>query len=181
MSFNSLYAARIWQKLYTVLIPTMLTTSPEESRIFGTRSSGDRKVDEMMATNFTTVMIPVIRILEYFVQGLEIQIPSREDMITIHKDIELYLGEWRDHIKFDINLSLTQHKDLILDLERLSKYIYNKTKYSECLDNLFLNKKSGFLVNPLQRAEEERKPVQKADYEGISKLVKTKTTPKGRF
>jgi hypothetical protein len=159
----------------------MLTTTKEQSRLFGTRSSGNKQVDEMMATNFTTVMIPVIKILEYYIDGLEIQIPSREDMITMHKDIELYLGEWREHIKFDINLSLSEHKDLILDLEKLSKYIYAKTKPSEVVDNLFINKKIGLLINPLQRAEEERKPINKPDYNGIASLIKTKTTPKGRF
>lgn len=181
MSFPSIYSHLIWNKLYTVLIPDQLTLSKDYLSKFGTHVTGNKEVDNMLSTNLTTVMIPVAKILEYFDNGVEIHIPSREDMIRIHKDIELYLGEWRDHIKFDINLSLSEHKTLILSLEKLSKHVYDKAKPLELLDNLFLKKKLG-LFNPLQRIEEQAKQSNsKADYEGISALVRTKTKPTSRF
>lgn len=182
MSFPSQYAKLIWDKLYTVLIPDNLTQQPEYIKRFGVRSTGNKKFDSILSNSFTTVMIPIIQILDYFEEGYEIQIPSREDMIQIHKDIEAYLLEWKEHLKYDINLSVNQNKQLILSLEKLSKNLYNKAKPREVIDQLFMPKKIGLLVNPLQRVEEERKPISKPDYEGISKLVKSKTNkPQGRF
>ena len=183
MAFPSINSHLIWNKLYTVLIPDQLTLSKEYLSKFGTHVTGNKEVDNMLSTNLTTVMIPVAKILEYFDNGVEIHIPSREDMIRIHKDIELYLGEWRDHIKFDINLSLSEHKTLILSLEKLSKHVYDKARYFEIVDNLFINKKIGLLVNPLQRIKEESKSKNgvKPDYEGIRELISQKTRSRGRF
>lgn len=180
MSFPSQFSHLIWDRLYTVLIPDIVTLDKAYLNKFGYHSTGNRELDKSLTQHFTTVKIPVNRILEYFENGVEIQIPSRDDMIEIHKNIELYLGEWREHIKYDINLSLSEHKDLILSLEKLSKTLYEKCKGVEVIDNLFLHKRIG-LVSPLQQAEESRKPISKPDYEGISSLVKSKTKPKGRF
>lgn len=181
MSFPSLHAPKIWDKLYTVLIPDQLTLNKDYLSKFGTHITGVRQVDSMLSTNLTTVKIPVIRILEYYEEGYLIQIPSREDMLTMHKDIESYLSEWRDHIKYDINLSLSQNRELLLSLEKLSRYLYDKAKPSELIDNLFTKNTLGMVINPLQQIEAARKVPNKPDYEGISSLIKSKTKPQGRF
>ena len=130
---------------------------------------------------FTTVMVAPIQMIDYFERGLEIRIHNREDMIKIHKDIELYLDEWREHIKYDINLNIEEHKALILSLEKFSKTIHSKAKNVEIIDNLFNKKKIG-LVNPLEVISERTSPSARPDYEGISKLVRSKTNkPLGRF
>lgn len=181
MSFSSVHSSLIWDKLHNCLIPDQLTQQASYLRIYGTYTTGNEEVDAMVATNFTTVMIPVSRILEYFEDGIEIQIPSRETLITIHKDIELYLNEWRDRIKYDININIEDNKQLILNLEKLSKYIYNKAKPNELIDNLFIKKQIG-IVSPLHRLEEARTENVKTDYEGIGSLVRSKTNkPLGRF
>jgi len=181
MSFASQHASKIWNKLYVVLIPDQVTLEKGYIQKFGTHVTGNKQVDEMLSKNQTRVMIPVIKILEYFEDGIEVQIPSREDMIQMHKDMEAYLAEWRDHIKFDINLSVNQNKELLLALEKLSKHIYEKARPRELIDNLFLSKRIG-IVNPLQQVAEQKKEVVKPDYEGIGRLVRSKTPkPQGRF
>lgn len=135
----------------------------------------------MLATNFTMVKISVAAILSYFLEGIEVRIPSREDMVQMHKDMELYLGEWREYLRVSINVQVDEHKDLIIGLEKLSKYIYEKCKSKEVIDSLFLPKKFG-LTNPLQEIEQRTKPVEKPSYEGIASLVRSKTSkPVGRF
>lgn len=182
MSFPSLHAPKIWNRLYTVLIPDHLTLNAEYVRRFGTHSTGNKRYDHMVSTNFTTVKIPIASILAYFEDGAEIQIPSREDMLQMHKDIELYLQEWKDHIKYDINSSLQEHKKMILSLEKLSKTLYEKARGRELVNTLFSKKDIGLVLNPLQRHLEATKPVEKPDYEGISKLVRSKNhKPLGRF
>lgn len=173
MSFRSEHAPKIWEHLYGVYIPDFVTQNTDYIRKFGVRSSGDKNVDAMMANNTTMVRIPIIKILEYFDNGVEVQIPSREDMLTIHRNIELYLDEWRAYMRYDINSSAMQHKQLILNLEKLSKLIYDKAKNREIVNNLFSVKSFG-IMNPLQAAQEERKEVQKPDYQGIGELLRPK-------
>lgn len=177
MPFASRYATLIWDNLYICLIPDNITLNPDYIRKFGVYSTGNSKFDKMLENSFTTVKIPIIQMLEYYLQGIEIQIPSRDDLIKIHKDIELYLGEWKEHIKYDINLDINSNKELIVGLEKLSKVIYNKANPREIIDNLFIQKKVNIgLMNPLQQHIEENKEVKKPDYDGISKLIKK---PKG--
>jgi hypothetical protein len=183
MAFPSQHASKIWNKLYTVLIPDQVTLNVGYVKKFGTHVTGNKVVDDMLSKNQTQVMIPVATMLEYFEDGIEIQIPSRDDMIAMHKDMEAYLAEWRDHIKYDINTDLLQHKVFILSLEKLSKHIYEKAKPRELVDNLFKKQTFG-LLNPLAQIAEDKREVHKPDYEGISKLVRTKAAPNkptGRF
>ena len=181
MAFASTYASCLWDSIYTVSIPDQLSLSPEYLKVFGTHVTGDKASDEILKTTFTTVMITPIQMVEYFERGLEIRIHNRDDMIKIHRDIEGYLNEWREHIKYDINLNLNEFKDLILSLEKFSKTIHQKAKNTELIDTLFTKKKIG-LVNPLVELHERNNPSARPDYEGISKLVRSKTAkPLGRF
>lgn len=173
MTFQSVHAGRIWDDLYTVLIPDFLTRNTDYIRKFGVPSSGDKKVDAMMGNNLTLVKIPIIKILEYFDTGMEVQIPNRSDMLAIHKNIELYLDEWRAHIRFDINSSASQHKQLILNLEKLSKLIYDKANGKEVITSLFSLKDFG-IVNPIQASQEQKREVVKPDYQGIGELLRPK-------
>lgn len=176
-TFNSEHAPKIWNTLYSVYIPEQITMDPEHIRRYGTYITQSKKVDEMLKTNLTMVKIPISKILEYYDQGIEVQIPNREDMITMHKHIELYLGEWKEYIRSSIhgNTDAQNHKDLISTLEKLSKYIYEKARPREVIDNLFLSKKINFgILNPIAQAAEQKKVVEKPDYQGIAALVKKK-------
>lgn len=179
MAFYSQYAHLIWDTLYNAYIPDQLTLNPDYVKKFGVYVSGNKNIDNMLSTNLTHVKIPVIKMLEYYDSGISIEIPSREDMINIHKDIEKYLAEWKQNATYAINNDLDQHKNLLLSLEKLSKYIYEKAKPREVIDNLFMNRQFA-IVNPIQQVQEEARTVNKPDYEGISKLIKSKSV-KSRF
>lgn len=181
-AFPSRHAEKIWDRLYTVLIPDQLTLSEDYLRIFGTHLTGDREADRELTTTFTTVMIPIARILEYYEDGLEIQIPSRKDLIQIHKDIEAYLDEWKDHMKYDINTDTNKFRSFIMSLEKLSKDIYNKANRNEVINNLFVSSQFG-ITNPFQQSilEERESRANKPNYEGISDLIRKRNTPRGRF
>lgn len=179
-TFISEHAPKIWNNLYTVYIPEQITLDPEHIRRFGTYITQNKNVDKMLETNMTLVKIPVSKILEYFDMGIEVQIPSRDDMIMIHKHIELYLAEWKEYIRVSVHghMDAQNHKDLITTLEKLSKHIYEKAKPKEVIDNLFISKRVNLgLLNPILRAEEERKVVEKPDYVGIGRLVNKKRSP----
>lgn len=183
MAFKSKYASLIWDKIYSVYIPDYLTLNADYIKIFGTHVTGDKGIDNMLSTALTHVMIPVIQIVEYFDNGIEIQIPSREDMLQIYKDIELYLGEWKYYVQHDINLDVREYKELLTSLEKLSKHIYDKAKPNELITNLFAKNNLG-ISNRLAEYDEAVRisKSQKPDYDGISKLIRTKVAvPKDRF
>lgn len=180
--FKSEHAPKIWDNLYTVYIPDQVTLDPEYIKRFGIYITQNKQIDKILENNFILVKIPISKILEYFDMGIEIQIPNREDMITMHKHIELYLGEWKEYIRTSVHgrIDAQNNKDLISCLEKLSKHIYEKAKPKEVIDNLFLNKKINFgILNPIAQAEQEHKIVKKPDYVGISKLINKKKSSSG--
>lgn len=171
MAFYSEHAPRIWEDLYLAMIPDQVTLNAGYLRVFGTYSSGHKQVDEMMGNNLTTVKIPIITMIEYFDNGITVQIPKRESMITIHRSIEMYLGEWRHHIENAVNSDLMQHKDLVLSLEKFSKMIYGKAYPQEVAANPVLSASLGML-SPLARMQLENQPIHKPDYTGIGTLIR---------
>jgi len=185
--FPSQYASKIWNELYTVLIPDIATLNPDYIKIRGVQILEDRKLNSLRMNEFTTVMLPIIDIMYYFKEGFSIQIPSREDMIKIHKNIELYLEEWKQYIKSSVhgNTDANIYKEIILGLEELSKYIYNKAKPIEVVDNILVKNKVNFgLSNPLQEKIEKEKIVEnKPNYNTIKNLIKrnSKGDSGGRF
>lgn len=171
MAFLSQYAHLIWERLYTVDIPDTLTLNPDYIRKFGVLVSGDKKIDEALSNLYVTVKIPIIRILEYYLNGIDVRIKRREDLIEIHKNIELYLEEWRAHLTHDVNIDYNEYKDLLNGLEKLSKHIYNKLNTRELISDLFSYKNIG-IVNRIKEVEEQTKEIKKPNYEGISSLIK---------
>lgn len=174
MAFYSQHAPRIWEDLYTALIPDQVTLNPSYVRVFGTYSSGNKDVDRMMEGNLTMVKIPIIKMLEYYDNGITVQIPERENMLEIHRNIEKYLGEWRHHLHNAINSDLVEHKELVLNLEKFSKLIYGKAMPKEVVSNPMLQTQMG-LLNPLSRLNLEQEVVSKPDYAGIGQLIRQKT------
>lgn len=171
MSFQSTTATSIWEDLYNVYVPDFVTLNKDHIRKFGVPSSGNKEVDKMMSSNLTFVKIPIIKILEYYDNGVGVQIPERKDMIAIHKTIEKYLEEWREHIRYDINLNRMEYKPLLTGLEKLSKLIFEKAYPKEVVDALIAPKQFG-LVNAFAQLKEDKREVVKPDYNGISSLLK---------
>lgn len=176
MAFKSEYAKLIWDKLYRVRIPDIITLDSNYIKTRGIHITDNKDVNKMIKTNKIDVMIPIAKILEYFVDGIEIEIISREDMIQMHKDIELYLDEWKNHLKYDINLNKNEYKELLISLEKLSKTIYERARSTEIVGGFTILNNFG-MRNSLVKLEEE-KNVNKPDYSGISEFF---TTKKSRF
>lgn len=176
MAFHSDFAPKIWEDLYNAYVPDFVTMDREYIRRFGVPSSGNRDVDKMMSNSSSFVKIPIIKILEHFENGIDVQIPSRADLIAIHKAIEKYLEEWRQHLKYDINLDRTANKALVLGLEKLSKLIFDKAHPREVMDDILIGKKIG--LQPLMAKPDTRELV-KPDYNGLSSLLRP--TVRGRF
>lgn len=174
MAFYSVHAPRIWEDLYTALIPDQVTQNASHVRVFGTYRSGHPDVDKMMESNVTMVKIPIIRMIEYYDNGIPIQIPDRTSMIEIHRNIEKYLQEWKHHAEHAINSDVPQYRDLLLSLEKFSKMIYGKAYPDEVVKNPLLISRAG-LLSPAAVLQINQEPIHKPDYTGIGQLIRQKT------
>lgn len=171
MSFYSQHADKIWNNLYTVCIPDAMTMNPDYTRIFGVPISGCEQIDKDMVNQYTTVKIPIITIMSYFEEGIVVMIPSREDMLDMHRAIDLYLSEWTEYLRTSINDDGSEHKDLISGLDKMSKLIYGKAAAKEIGASLFPAQRFG-LVNPLQASLAKQEDPVKPNYNSITELLK---------
>lgn len=163
----------IWDNLYTAYVPDVVTQNTDFLKIFGVRTSGDKKIDEMLSTNTTQVMIPIITIVEYYDQGIPVLIPKREDMLAMNRDITLYLAEWEYNMKYDINISEVP-RELMISLDKFCKYIYNKATAKEIVGDKINSMRFG-LRPRLEVEPTQETSMIKPDYEGISKLIRQRT------
>lgn len=171
--FKSEHAHLIWDTLYDCYIPEIVTQNTEYLRKFGVRLTGDKTVDIHASKNLTQVKIPIISIMEYFDQGIPVQILKREDMLSMNRDITLYLDEWKNAMKFDINVTAPP-RDLLTTLDKFCKHIYGKATAKEVIGNKIDTMRFGLKPRLDVRPVSETAPI-KPDYEGISKLVRQKT------
>jgi hypothetical protein len=171
--FKSEHAHLIWDRLYNAYIPDAATQDTEFTRKFGVRLSGDRKIDADIGKYTTHVMIPIIKIVEYFDDGIPVQIPNRDDMLEMNDSITKYLEEWKHAMKYDIHLTQIP-KPLLASLDKFCKYVYGKATAKEIVGSKLDSLRFGIpnRMDPLP--ESTRFPV-KPDYEGISKLIRQKS------
>ena len=171
MAFISIHSDKIWRHLFTVRVPDIMTTNPEYLKTRGIYTSGNKNVDDMVKTDFTTVMVTIADMLVYYEDGVDIIIPSRKDMIRIHESIELYLDEWRNTIDNSVNVSPEPHKKLLTALENLSCKIYGRIsnkEYSSSKNNNDLINLLGIRSANAVNREVEEKP----KYNKITDLFK---------
>lgn len=173
--FESRYVDEIFKKTYVCSIPDHLTLDDDYIRIRGVPTSHNRVVADMMSTSFIDVRITIVEILNYFMNGIEVRIPTRDKLIEIHTNIEGYLTEWRSYLQGSINSRHTKYTDMLNDLEAMSKSIYNRLNKNEVATKITRKEDIGFgmrslLFDKLAQNQVEDKP----DYDGISKIIKSK-------
>lgn len=169
------HSSKIWVQLRRAIIPEELTYDPQYLKKRGLPITGVKEYDSVLSNKKIEVYIPIIKMVEYYNNGIPIEITNREEMINIHRDIELYLNEWRDHIKYSINNDITKYKDLLLSLEKFSKAIYDRATSQEVIRQKIENISIGMKSTIQERKEiEEIKHQVKPDYDGILSLVKNK-------
>lgn len=172
MSFYSTHAPKIWEHLFNVNIPDLVTQNPAYLKKFGHPVTGIEELDSLRTNEYISVMVPIIRIAEYYSEGIVVEVPSRADMLRIHTNIELYLNEWKAYIQNSINKDLDSHKDMITALENLSRLIHGKAGGKELILKAFARAPRFGIVNPLQEQKVANAPVNKPEYEGISEMIR---------
>lgn len=162
--FPSQYAPKLWDKLYNVIIPDVLTLEDDYIRTFGVRLSGDKKVDADVHKRKIHSMLNVIAIAHYFNEGIPVEFLHREDLATIYKDIVGYLGEWKEYLRTQINVNPAEYQELLDALDKFAAELYLRLNPREIKPDT----PSFGLRRIFQKSEEAS---EKPPYEGIRELV----------
>lgn len=123
-AFESRFAEYILENIYRCTVPDNATRTEGYLDLVGSPSTGFAEYDREIRNTRVSVVVNIPTILEYYLNGIDVDIPSPDDRLEIHKLIVGYLDEWRYHIANSINVRVTEHDKFLKDLEELSRALY---------------------------------------------------------
>lgn len=118
----------IWDYLYKVRIPDLQSRSVEDIRENGVRITGVEHIDKAMSKNKRTVYINIDEMVEYYRNGVPIQVIDPKDTKAIYDAISKHIYAWQDYIKNGVNLGSAPIEDLIL-MDQFANTVYEHAKY----------------------------------------------------
>lgn len=121
-------SAYIFEYLFKCRIPNLQTMSEEYIRFFGMPTTGDPSIDQAMADQWITTMLPISKMVEYSKQGITIKIVKYDDVKVMYNYITLHLQAWKNQIGNGINVGDAPIEDLI-DLDAFANLVYDQAKY----------------------------------------------------
>jgi hypothetical protein len=163
----------IWDNLYRVAIPDILTQRKEYLEVYGVYHTGEPEIDKMVSNNYVDVMLPISKIAEMYADGFELRVHSRIDMLQMYRDIMKYTSACFAVMETSINLKALPYKDLI-KLDNLAAYIYDKASLVELVNED--EKRSSldvrFNISSLFGNNQPASQADKADYDGFASIFK---------
>lgn len=117
----------LWEKLFLVKVPYSATLSETDINMFGTPTVLDKDMDRNIMRSLTTIMIPVVSIIEYYRKGVTVKIVNRDDVLTIYTAIQDHLEYWAKHVKTGLNVGSAPIADLIL-MDEFAHKLHSYTK-----------------------------------------------------
>lgn len=118
----------IWERSFRCLVSQKQTTSEDYYKIFGQRSTGSKKHDKAIPDQYVDTYISIAKMVEYFQQGVTIQVYNYDDCKTIYEIIERHLRRWQAQFAHGINIGDAPVDDLIA-MDEFANKIYDKAKY----------------------------------------------------
>ena len=103
----------LWDNLYNVRVPQLALRSEEDLQYFGTRITGDKGIDRELANQLTTIMIPIVKMVEYHAEGVPVRIVREEDVKTIYDHIQKHIEYWGENAQNNYNVGNIPYDDLI--------------------------------------------------------------------
>lgn len=119
---------RIFKDLFKISIAQKDIRSIEEQRTFGNTSTGDKKLDAMLASSFVNTYVTINDMIEYFRDGISFRLTNPADSRVIYEAISEHTARWRDALQYAFNMGNSPVEDLIL-MERFISTIYEHAKF----------------------------------------------------
>lgn len=144
-SLNVVYetdtTAVLWDQLFMVRVPYSATLTETDINMFGTPTVFDKDADRRIMSAPTTIMIPIVKIIEYYKQGVNVRFVNRADVLTIYNAVQTHLEKWAKQIKSGLNVGNAPVADLVLMDEFAGKlHQFAKHDLSEISSNCSLSR-----------------------------------------
>jgi hypothetical protein len=120
---------RIFKDLFRITIAQKDIRSIEEQRMFGNTSTGDKKLDAMLATSTVNTYVTINDMIEYFRDGISFRLTDLKDARIIYEAVSEHTARWRDALQYAFNMGNAPVDDFIL-MERFIATIYEHAKFA---------------------------------------------------
>lgn len=108
----------IFDTIFMVRVPSISTYDPKMVEEFGSRTTGDKSMDDELLESTTVVGISIDKMLDLHDQGYSISVLNTSDMERIYNKIQDHLNAWRTHLTISVHVG----KAPIDDLVKLDKF-----------------------------------------------------------
>lgn len=119
---------KIFKDLFKVSMMQKDIRSIEEQRVFGNTSTGDKKLDEMLANSYVTIYLTINDMIEYYREGITFRLTDASDSKVIYEVISEHTARWRDALQHAFNMGKSPVEDLIT-MEQFIATIYERAKF----------------------------------------------------
>jgi len=175
MSFPSKYASTIWERIYPCLIPQEYTYDDDYIKRRGIIQTPDKKINAILSKEKVQVYLTVAQMVDYFTEGVSIELLDRKTMLEIYRNIQAYIDEWKDYIQHSINANKDNNKEMLLAFDKFSKVIYDKASAHEIMQGVVQRVNFGMKGTMAKIIEEQRiQNTPKPDYDSIAEYLKSK-------
>lgn len=138
-------AAALWDNYYLVRIPYIQSTSVEYMKLVGTYTTTHKDIDQALAGQWITSMLPISKIVDYYKDGCQVKIVKESDIKEIYEHISRHLEAWLDQLTYGVNIGGAPIEDLIA-MDQFANEVYSHAKYhftNEVVNSLLVNKLIG--------------------------------------
>lgn len=118
----------LWEILFRCKVPQLATTSETYYRIFGSPTTGDAAIDRELQNQWIDTMIPIVKMVEYFNQGITIRVVNYADTKIIYDYIQRHLELWLDNVQHGLNIGNAPVEDLIA-MDKFASTVFNHAKH----------------------------------------------------
>lgn len=134
-------SAGIFEPIFEVRVPQEALRSEEEIRLYGTPTTGNRRIDKALRSAKTTTYMNIARMATLHSQGWEVAVVKHEDCKVIYDYVQNHLDAWVKLLSSSVNRPNAPYEDLhILDQFAQSVFAHARHLYAnpDNMDNSFM-------------------------------------------
>jgi len=135
---------KLWDILYKVRMPYLQSRSTEDMRKYGVRLSSNDMLNQSISDEWITTLISVSQMVDYFGEGVPIQVVNSSEIKTIYQDLTDHLLQWKSILEKGINIGDAPMDDLILMDEFASTlFSFARYEYTDSMSDSILIRQLG--------------------------------------
>jgi arginyl-tRNA synthetase len=157
------------------MIPQEYTYDDDYIKRRGIIQTPNKKINAILSKEKVQVYLTVAQMVDYFTEGVTVELLDRKTMLEIYDNIQNYINEWKDYLQYSINANKENYKEMLIAFDKFSKVIYDKASAHEIMKNTIQKLDFGMKSNMAKIKEQEViANTPKPDYESIAEYLRSK-------